>query len=324
MIRCRRVGVVFSCLLISCAPALAEEEEAPPSKNWSNETEFSLVVTEGNSNTETVGLKNLLTRKWENAEFRLKLEALRTDTSDDWFVQVDPGVTWLPGESPPPATGTTLVKPPTEPDAENYFVEGRYDRTIPQKTNLSWHAGASWDRNKDAGILNRYIVFGGVGNLWWDREDLRFQTSYGLSYTDREEETPDPEKEDQFVGARLSWNYMNMFGKNTTYNNDMTFNLSLSDLQDWSSEMTNAISVSMNKWLSLRVSLRWLYSNEPALEDVDLLARVELRDPDGVPGSGDEFFETVSGGGAELVFGETRVRKEKLDQIFKTTLVISF
>ena len=96
------------------------------------------------------------------------------------------------------------------------------------------------------------------------------------------------------------------------------------DTKDWSSDMTNAVSVSMSKRLSLRVSLVWLYSHEPGLEDVDVIARVVVRDPDGVPGSGDEFFETVPDGGYEVAVGETDVRKERLDQIFKTTLVVSF
>ena len=301
---------------------LAEETTAPSEKKTlSNETEFNLVFTEGNSNTATIGLKNTLVRRWESSSFRLKLEALRSDNSDDWFEQVDPGYTWLPGETPPDAS-SSLVKPPTEPDAENYFAEGRFDRKI--RATFDWHVGASWDRNKDAGILNREIVFGGLGNPWKSGDDLKLQTSYGLSWTDRQEETPDPEKEERFFGLRFSLNYFQKFGKNTTYGIDWTSNMSLADTGDWSSDLTNAVSVSMTKKLSLRVSLRLMYNSEPALEDVDQVARVVVRDPDGIPGSGDEYFETVLDGGYEIVFGETRVRKEELDLNFTTGLVVSF
>lgn len=302
---------------------LASGASAPPApeKAWSNETELSVVLTEGNSSTRTIGLKDTLARRWTKARFQLKVEALRAETSDDWFEQVDPGFTWEPGAAPPPTT-STLVKPEAELDAENYFIEGRYDREI--RKTLTWHAGASWDRNFDAGIIGRTIVFGGLGNVWYKRDDLKFNTSYGLSWTDRNEETPDPEKEPAFPGARLSWSYLNKFGASTTYTNEWTNNFSLADGSDWSSDMTNALSVSMSKRLSLRVSLRWLYNHEPALEDVDVVAQVEIRDPDGIPGNGDEFFETVSSGGIEVTTGETQVRKERLDQIFKTTLVISF
>lgn len=317
----RVIRTILACACIASGSAVAQESTSPPPKRWANETELSIVFTQGNSDTNTVGFKDTLTRRWADASFRLKLEALRSDTSDDWFQQVDPGYTWLPGEPPPPAT-STLVKPKSEPDVENYFVEGRYDRTI--RKRLNWHVGLSWDRNMDAGIVGRFITFAGLGNLWWDREDLEFQTSYGLSWTDRQEETPDPEKEEQFTGVRLGSTFRKKFGEVTTYTNDWTVNVSVADTNDWSSDMTNAVSVSMSKRLSLRVSLVWRYNNEPSLEDVDVVARVVVRDPDGVPGNGDEFFETVTDGGYEVAVGETRVRKEKLDQIFKTTLVVSF
>jgi hypothetical protein len=327
MRRDRVIQTTLAVLCVASGSALALEPTPTPTptppapKPWANETELSIVFTQGNSDTNTVGFKDTLTRRWSDASFRLKLEALRSDTSDDWFEQVDPGFTWLPGESAPPTT-SKLVKPKSEPDVGTYFVEGRYDRTI--RKSLNWHAGLSWDRNMDAGILGRTIVFGGLGNLWWDRDDLKFQTSYGLSWTDRKEETPDPEKEEQFTGVRLGWTFRKKFGEVTTYTNDWTNNVSIADTNDWSSDMTNAVSVSMSKRLSLRVSLVWMYNHEPALEDVDVVARVVVRDPDGIPGNGDEFFETVTDGGYEVVVGETRVRKEKLDQIFKTTLVVSF
>ena len=50
----------------------------------------------------------------------------------------------------------------TDTTAENYFLTGRYDRNISPK--FFWFAGAGWDRNIPAGIQNRYVGFGGVGN----------------------------------------------------------------------------------------------------------------------------------------------------------------
>jgi hypothetical protein len=320
-----RVAAMFVGVLTMGAAGAADGTPAPAPATepapWSNDTELSAVFTQGNSDTATVGFKNVLVRRWTDEVFRLKLEALRTANSDDWFEQADAGYTWLPGETPTPGSAT-LVKPPVESDAENYFAEARFDRTI--RKELNWHVGGSWDRNADAGILSRWIVFGGLGNLWRDVDELKLQTSYGLSYTDREEETPDPEKEERFAGVRLSLNYRQKFGKSTTVGIDWTGNVSIADPGDWSSDLTTSVSVTMSKRLSLRVSLRWLYNSEPALEDADLVARVELVDPDGVPGSGDEYFQTVSEGGYEIVYGETRVRKESLDQIFTTGLVVSF
>jgi len=319
----RRASACSSLLMLVMAGSVASAQETPPlpGKPWANETELSVALTEGNSSTQSVAFKDTFRWRWSDSRLQLKVDVLRSANADDWFVQVDPGFTWEPGETPTGVT-SSLVKLPSVLDAENYFVEGRYDRTI--RKELNWNAGASWDSNEDAGIESRYIVFAGLGHLWVDREDRKFLSSYGLSGTDRREETPDPEKEERFAGVRLSWTYMDKLGKNTTFDHDWTVNVSLADTNDWSSDMTNALSVSMSKRLSLRVSLRWLFNHEPALQDVDQVARVEVRDPDGVPGNGDEFFETVGDGGSEIVFGETRVRKDDLDQVFKTTLVLSF
>jgi hypothetical protein len=46
--------------------------------------------------------------------------------------------------------------------------------------------------------------------------------------------------------------------------------------------------------------------------------------PDGIPGTGDEFFETVDAGGAEIVIGEVGERKKQLDTVFRTSLSIKF
>jgi hypothetical protein len=299
----------------------AEEDEEEKKRAWSNSTDLSVVVTDGNSETETVGFKNTLRRTGERSRFRLKLDAVKSDTADDRFTVLEPGLVWFPGE-PVPEGETTVIEPGLEPDVERYFAEGRYDQDITKR--LRWHAGGSWDRNEDAGILNRYIAFGGLGHVWRGEEDFHLSTTYGLSYTDREEDEPDPEKDDQFFGLRLSWDYLNKLGKVAVYENDFTANMSQKDTSDYSLNMVNSVGVNLSDHLAMKVSLQWLYENEPALEDVDVVAYVELVDPDGIPASGDEFFRTVSTGGFELTLGEEDIRKKDLDTIFRTSLVISF
>lgn len=298
-----------------------EEEGSEKEKTWTNDSDLSLVVTSGNSNADTFGFRNTFEKVWERSRFQLRLSGTRSNTSDDKFRLVDPGFSWEPGEDPPPVT-TSLVEPTSEPDVEQYFIEGRYDAKITER--LTWNVGASWDRNRDAGILSRTIVFGGLGNIWWDRDDLAFNTSYGLSYTDRRDETPDPEQDDSFAGFRFNWQYMNEWTKTTTYKNDWTINSNISDPRDFSFDMLNLVTVSMTDHLALQVSLQWLYNNVPALEDLDVVAQVRLVDPDGIPGNGDEYYETVEDGGISIDVGTVQERKKKLDTVFNTSLVVSF
>jgi hypothetical protein len=83
--------------------------------------------------------------------------------------------------------------------------------------------------------------------------------------------------------------------------------------------------VSVVSHVSLKVSLQWLYEHEPALEsDLDVIAFVEVINPDGIPSSGDERFRTLSAGGSKLVIGSADARKDTLDTIFRTALVIKF
>jgi len=144
-----------------------------------------------------------------------------------------------------------------------------------------------------------------VGNIWWDRDDLKFNTSYGLSYTSREEEDETPDKDDTFPGFRFNWEYENQWGKVTTFENDWTFNYNFSNSTDWNSDMTSSIVVEMNSRLAMRVSLQWLYNNLPALQDLDVFIRDDNGNLIGLP----------------VVVQEP---KEKLDTIFRTSLVIRF
>jgi hypothetical protein len=74
----------------------------------------------------------------------------------------------------------------------------------------------------------------------------------------------------------------------------------------------------------MAASVHWLYNSLPALEEVDLVGQVVLVDPDGVPGSGDELFETVASGGAPVDLGTVPERKEKLDTVVTMTLGVTF
>lgn len=272
------------------AEAAEEAAAAEVVPKWSNETELSLVVTQGNSDTQTFGFKSALKRQWERAEYSLRLESVRSDTANDRYAIVDPD---NEGDF-------IVIEPSPTLDVDKALVLNEYHRNITDR--FTWNAGFSWDRNKDAGIIRRYIAFAGVGNIWADREDLKFSTDYGVSYTDREEETPDPEKDDQFAGLRVSWDFLYGFGKVTTLTNIFTINSNFSDPNDFNFDTTTALSVAMNSRLALKVSLQFLFNNQPALEEIDLFL-----DPDQV-----------------VKIGTVEVPKNQLDTVFNTSLVIRF
>ena len=319
-----RGGVLVCCLLLG-GPGVTRAQQPDDEERqvgWSHETDLSLVLTDGNSSARTLGFANRLRRVWPAARFQLDVTGVRSDTSDDRFFLVDPGFTFLVGETPNDLTFQSMTPTPT-PDVENYLIGGRYDMNITER--FFWNVGGSWDQNKDAEILHRYIAYGGVGNTWSDTENRQFSTSYGISYTDREEEERDPEKDRRFGGARLRLDFLERLGSVTTFESDVTTNINVADASDYSFNTTNSVAVAMSERLSIKVSLQFLYENKPALKkDLDVIARVDLIDPDGIPGTGDELFETVVDGGTPIVIGSADTRRNKLDTIFRTAVVISF
>ena len=85
--------------------------------------------------------------------------------------------------------------------------------------------------------------------------------------------------------------------RGTTFDHKFATNVNLSDPSDYSIDTTSALTVAMASHVSLKVSLQWLYENEPALEsDLDVIALVELINPDGIPGSGTARSRTAIGG----------------------------
>lgn len=293
--RTPKTAVVSILVLVFATrgPILAQEEEKEPELGMSNSTELSLVLTEGNASTEALGFKNRFRYLWPSSRYTFRIEATRTNTTDDPIAVLRPGSD----------TEYDIIEFSKSPDVERYLVENRYDRSITER--FFWNVGLTWDRNLDAGIVSRWIGFAGVGNIWWDREDLSFSTSYGLSYTDREEEDVDPTKEESFPGYRFNWDYLNMWGKNTTFENYWVFNGNFSESSDWNSDMTSSISVGINSRLALKVSLQWLYNSRPAFEDIDLFVEDEDGNLIGLP-------------------LQVQRSKKRLDTTFNTSLVVSF
>ena len=298
-------------------PAADPDEPAP----WSNATELSIVRTGGNSETQTFGYRNTLRRNWTSVRLRARVEGVRSRTAGERILAVEPGLRFRPGERPDTfetrddrSGGTSGV--------EQHFAEGRIEWTVSDR--FFWNAGTSWDRNDEAGIRNRYVTFGGVGNVWADGEQLSLSTSYGVSHTAREETDPDTGRAARFGGIRADSDYHHRIAGAVELDSEAVLNVSLVSASDYSLNLTHAVGVAVSEHLSLRVSLQHRYEHEPSREDAGIVARVALIDPDGVPGSGDELFETVATGGAGVDFGSGRIRKRGLDVVFRTALVFSF
>ena len=90
-----------------------DKPKEPPKLGWSNSTDLSLVLTAGNSAAQTWGFTNKLRHVWKNARFDSEVNVVRSDTSDDRFFMVGPGLEFPVGGAPvnPPAKWAVTSAP---------------------------------------------------------------------------------------------------------------------------------------------------------------------------------------------------------------------
>ncbi|HEU5180817.1 MAG TPA: DUF481 domain-containing protein [Candidatus Polarisedimenticolia bacterium] len=277
-----------TALLLSFACLSAEDKPAePPKLGWGDVGELAYVATSGNSEVNTLGFKNLLSRRWENALLEINAGGIRSRSTVTTHTVSSAG--------PPVDIAEDSDSSLT---AEAYYANGKYSRDITK--TFFWYGFAGWERNRFSGIENRTTVAGGVGNIWKDTDRVRFRTDYALSYVDEEDVAEPPDFDGTYVAARLSSTYQQKFGEVTTYGNDFMIEDDLNDTTNWRGDMTNWVAVAMSARFSLKASLRWLYDHEPA--------QAAASDPLGLLPPGEvAFFEL-----------------DKLDTIFTTSLVVKF
>lgn len=288
--RLARRGLMAGLIVLGAAAGPARAEEPAPER-WHDTAEFAFVATAGNAETQTFGVKNKLWRKWTQSSVEFNAGGVRSESENvDRFALGTP------------ASFSVEDNSETEVTAEAYYLNGRYDRKISDR--LFWFAGGGWDRNRPAGVDNRYVAVGGLGHVWYDREDLKLRSDYAVTLTNQDDVIEDPAFDTTFTGLRLSLNYLNKLGAVTTYTHDTILDANVEESDDWRGDMINAVSVAMNSRLALKVSLRWLYDNSPAVESVDLF------DPAQPPPAG-------------APTGSVLVELDELDTIFTTSLVIN-
>ena len=177
----RTIVLVILALGLCVGSAYGDEEKK---LGWKDTAEFSLVATDGNSESASLGFKNTLARQREKSTVTLRVGGVRVETTTFDRTAVN---------------GLVTETKTSETTAENYYANGRYNRNI--SDTLFWYAGGGWERNEPSGIKNRYVAEGGVGNVWRDDDDLKFKTTYGATYTIQKDVVPNPAVDETYLGG---------------------------------------------------------------------------------------------------------------------------
>ena len=277
------VFLAASSVALLVEPALGQATEGAPERNWSNTSQLSWVMSKGNSNSNNFSVRNVYKYKWARAELYWEAGVLRATSVDDRF-----------------AIGTEndfeIVTPEADVDHSRWYSKVRYLRELNDR--FFWYVSYDGSRDEPANINRQLISSGGVGNTWYDREGFLFRTAYGLNYTN---EDLDLEGASNFAAYRLFYHLEAGASEGTMFESELTFDGSFDAAADLRVDSLNSVSVAFNDALALQASLRLLYRNIPAFDDID------LQDPES---------------GAAI--GKVIVPKKKLDTNVSMSLVINF
>jgi putative salt-induced outer membrane protein YdiY len=279
----------IALLFLSGAPAFAED---PLEKKvgWFDTAELSFVSTSGNSNTSTLGFKNETKRVWDDAEFGVEVGSVysRSRPSERFGIGA-------PGEG-----NFSVEDAPQETDTNRLYGKAGYGREL--NPFLFWNVAGDAESNQPAGIDYRYTVGAGLGNNWVRKDQVKFRTTYNLTYTNENFTNGDSQ---DFPGFRLGYNYENKLTPSTLFQSELVFDDSFDDLDDHRTDWYNAVSVSMTQRVALKAGFRVLYRNIPPLEDI------KIYDANPFDGPANEV-------------GTESVAKEELDTNFTTSLLFNF
>lgn len=280
--RFRSLGAIT---LLACAlaqPAFGQDE-AP----WTFSGQLTGVWATGNAESSTFGLGATVLHQKKSDELKLEVGGVRTDASKTTRRAVGSAESYQIDENET-----------RETTAETYFARLRYDRTI--TTGAVVFAGLDVLRNTFAGIDSRTLLAVGAGNVWIEREELRFKTDYGVTYTFQADVVHDPFLKSSFPGTRVSGELRWRLTATTRLESALVSDLNFSDTDDVRIDFRNSLPVAVSSAISLKPSLQLLWRNQPALR------KVELFGTDG----------TDSGTDVTMPF-------EKLDTFFTLALVVT-
>lgn len=245
------------CLLLaftSTSAALAQDEREP---GLYDQAELSLVATAGNSESNALGLTNRLERLWPSSTLSFDLGGIRIESGQVMRRAVGTG----------PDDFEIQEETNRETTAENYFATLRLDRELSEHSFA--YTSGGWVRNRPAGVDNRFTGAVGLGRKLIVSERTNFQVDIGATVTSEDRVIGGTET---FGGARFSWDFDHRLTESAKFTSLLIVDENLSDTDDLRGEFDNALGVNISETLALKTALKLLFDNQPAFEQVDLLA----------------------------------------------------
>jgi putative salt-induced outer membrane protein len=220
------LGIISGALFIS-ASARGDDAPVKPAKPWSNKAELSVISTNGNSKATTTSAKELFKYDWARAGLELAGGAL--GASDH-------------GRS----------------TAENYLAREKTTWKLTVRNYL--YEQFKWDKDRFAGILDRYDSSVGVGRILIDFPKDKLNGELGGGYIN-EQQTAPPRNE--FASGRAFAKYQHTFNQATSFTQDAEYLHNFKDSRGYRVNTETAVVAALSTHLSLKTSFMWKRNGLP-------------------------------------------------------------
>lgn len=213
--------------LAAVAVSAASAADAP-AKPWKDSAELSIVTTNGNSKNTTTSAKNLFNYSWTKTS--LDVEA-----------------------------GGLGAKSQGRVTAEQYFAAEKLSYKVTDRDYV--FERVRWDKDRFAGIKNRYDINGGAGRTLLKRpaDELFAEVGPGVVFEQRTNGT-----KNNFGSARAYTKYVHQFSPTAKFSQDFEYLLNLKDTADSRHSAETALTAALNSLFSVKVSYLWKRVNKPA------------------------------------------------------------
>ncbi|MFQ5529576.1 MAG: YdiY family protein [Gemmatimonadota bacterium] len=249
-----RHSMMLALLGTAAARPIAAQDEQP-SPGWSDNAELSFVLTAGNSESSSFGLRNTLARLFDKSTLKLDAGGIRVESGTTRRSAIGTGQNDF----------TVSESTDRETTAENYFAELRYDLQLSERTYV--YASGGWTRNRFAGVDNRWTGAAGFGINLIKTDRGSFDVDLGLTVASEDRLIGPTES---FGGLRFGWGYSRQLTESTAFASTLAVNENLSDTDDLRADFDNSIAVAISSVLALKTGVKILYDKQPALESIEL------------------------------------------------------
>lgn len=231
----------------------AQDADSPPA--WADKAELSFVLMSGNSESNSLGVRNTLTRNFDSSTLSLDAGGIRVESGTITRTAVGTSQTDF----------TVSEQTNRETTAENYFAELRFDYELSDRTYV--YSSGGWTRNRFAGVDNLWVGAAGFGVKLVSSDRTTFDVDLGATVVSEELVIGETET---FGGLRLTWEYKRQVTETAEFLSHLVVDENLSDTEDLRVEFDNSIGVAISNVLALKAGLKIVFDNQPALEEVDL------------------------------------------------------